>query len=101
MPKEEIYNYQQLDKMKPGNDKVSFYAVVLDAQFPHKSFKSDKYLCSLKIADQSSIINKKDDGSVDFSTLVLFANKFEDLPVSQKIGEIIRVHRAGVGMYKN
>jgi hypothetical protein len=31
--------------------------------------------------------------------LVLFANKFEDLPVSQRIGDIIRVHRATISEY--
>jgi hypothetical protein len=31
----------------------------------------------------------------------MFANKFEDLPVSQRVGDIIRVHRASVGIFKN
>lgn len=30
----------------------------------------------------------------------MFANKFEDLPISQRVGDIIRIHRASVGMYK-
>ena len=45
--------YQTLDACKPGTDKVYIYGVILDAQFPHKSFKSDKYVCSMKITDQS------------------------------------------------
>ena len=45
-------------------------------------------------------IDKKEDGHVEFCTLVMFANKFEDLPISQRVGDIIRVHRASVGNYK-
>ena len=94
------YEYKELSKYEPGSDKIHFYAVILDAQFPHKSFKSDKYLCSFKIADASCLIDKKDDGHVEYCTLVIFANKFEDLPISQRVGDIIRVHRASVGMFK-
>lgn len=40
-------------------------------------------------------------GNIDFCSLVLFASKFEDLPISQKVGDIIRIHRATVGTYKS
>ena len=40
------------------------------------------------------------DGIVEHCTLVLFAKKFEDLPISQRVGDIIRVHRVNVGIYK-
>jgi hypothetical protein len=53
----------------------------------------------MKIADQSCTI-EKNTGCVNHCTLVLFANKFEDLPISQRVGDIIRVHRATVGEYK-
>ena len=98
---EKLYEYQDLDSCKQGTDKVHFYAVILDAQFPHKSFKSDKYVCSMKIADASCKIRHIDGGLVNHSTLVLFANKFEDLPISQRVGDIIRIHRATVGEYKD
>jgi hypothetical protein len=74
------YVYSELDKCSTI-EKVHFYATILDAQFPHKSFKSDKYVCSMKIADPSCIIDKTN-GWVSHCTLVLFANKFEDLPIS-------------------
>jgi hypothetical protein len=102
MPRDKnvTYKYGELNTFKAGNEKVHFYAVILDAQFPHKSYKSDKYVCSLKIADPSCKIDKADQGTVEYCTLVLFANKFEDLPVSQRVGDIIRVHRASVGFYR-
>ena len=93
------YTYNTLKECAIGSSKLHFYAVILDAQFPHKSFKSEKYVLSLKIADQSCNIDRVD-GTIDFCTLVLFANKFEDLPISQRVGDIIRVHRAGVSEFK-
>jgi hypothetical protein len=54
----------------------------------------------MKIADESCKINMRD-GFVNHSSLVLFANKFEDLPISQRVGDIIRIHRASVGKYKD
>jgi hypothetical protein len=45
------YEYKQLSKCEIGNNGVNFYGVVLDASFPHKSFKSDKFICSLRVAD--------------------------------------------------
>ena len=56
----------------------------------------------MKICDQSCPIKKdgQEAGHVDYSTLVLFANKFEDLPISQRIGDIIRVHRASYQIWK-
>ena len=46
-----VYTYNTLKECELGSSKVHFYAVILDAQFPHKSFKSEKYVLSLKIAD--------------------------------------------------
>ena len=100
MSKDSTYTYTDLKSANAGNDKVHFYAVILDAQFPHKSFRSEKYVVSFKIADASMNIDKKEDGHVEFCTLVMFANKFEDLPISQRVGDIIRVHRSSVGLYK-
>ena len=40
-------------------------------------------------------------GVVDFISIVFFADKFEDLPVCQRVGDIIRVHRATVATYKD
>lgn len=71
----------------------------MDASFPHKTFggKSDHYVCTLKIADPEQDIS--DDGVIETCTVVFFASKFEELPICQKIGQIIRVHRATVTEY--
>eukprot|EP00349_Pseudokeronopsis_sp_Brazil_P004637 CAMPEP_0202971470 /NCGR_PEP_ID=MMETSP1396-20130829/27743_1 /ASSEMBLY_ACC=CAM_ASM_000872 /TAXON_ID= /ORGANISM="Pseudokeronopsis sp., Strain Brazil" /LENGTH=165 /DNA_ID=CAMNT_0049700903 /DNA_START=164 /DNA_END=661 /DNA_ORIENTATION=+ len=51
----------------------------------------------MKVADTSMAVDKE--GVSQFCSLVIFAKKFEDLPLSQRIGDIIRVHRATVGQY--
>jgi hypothetical protein len=48
----------------------------------------------MRIVDIQQPMDK--DGVVEFCTLVFFARRFEDLPISQRIGDIIRVHRAHV-----
>jgi Telomeric single stranded DNA binding POT1/CDC13 len=90
------YKYTKLkDCNQDGEvDLFHFYAVVLDASFPHKSFKSDRYIVTLKIADPDQSIDKE--GVVEHCTLMMFAKKFEDLPICQRVGDIIRVHRAHV-----
>jgi len=79
-----------------------FYAVVIDATFPYKT-NSERYICSLKIVDPSlHIKNQKGTGDAsDYATLVLYAKRFEDLPIIQRIGDIIRVHRATLRLYNN
>lgn len=81
-------------------DSVNFYAVVLDATYPHQSHKSKKYLATLKVADMTSRMDGKL-GTADFISIVFFADKFDDLPKLQKVGDIIRVHRATVATYKD
>jgi hypothetical protein len=42
----------------------------------------------------------KKDGTLETCTMVVFANKFEDCPIVQRVGDIIRVHRAAVSQYQ-
>ena len=73
--------------------------MVLDATFPHQSFKSKKFLTTFKVADSTNRMDSL--GVVDFITIVFFADKFDDLPICQRVGDIIRVHRATVSTYKD
>jgi len=52
----------------------------------------------MRIADPHSQIDGE--GIVKYCTLMFFAKRFEDLPISQRVGDIIRVHRAYVQEYK-
>jgi hypothetical protein len=77
-----------------------FYGVVIDATFPYKT-NSDRYICSLKVVDPSLYLkSQKGTGDAsDYATLVLYAKRFEDLPIIHRIGDIIRVHRATLRLY--
>lgn len=76
--------------------------MVIDATFPYKT-NQERYICSLKIVDPSLYIkNQKGSGdSSDYATLVLYAKRFEDLPIIQRLGDIIRVHRATLRLYNH
>jgi Telomeric single stranded DNA binding POT1/CDC13 len=81
-------------------DPQHVYGVVIDATFPYKT-NQDRYICSLKIVDPSLYVKtQKGTGDAsDFATLVLYAKRFEDLPIISKLGDIIRVHRATLRLY--
>jgi hypothetical protein len=78
-----------------------FYATIIDATFPYKTNKQ-RFICSLKIVDPSiHIKGQKSGGKDDYATLVLYANKFEDLPIVHRVGDIIRVHRAILRLHEH
>ena len=93
------YKYQALSECQAAalEETLNFYAIILDASYPHLA-SNGRYTCTLKIAEPEAI---EHDVLTNNYTLVMFANKFEDLPVSQRVGEIIRVHRATVSEYKD
>jgi hypothetical protein len=83
-------------------DPQHFYATIIDASFPYKT-NQDKYICSLKVVDASlHVKNQKGTGDGgDYATVVLYAKRFEDLPIVQRIGDVIRVHRATLRLYNH
>ena len=84
-----------------SGDPQHFYGVIIDATFPYKVNKQT-YVCSLKVVDPSVHIKsaKGTGDSSDYATVVIYSNKFEDLPIIHRVGDIIRVHRAIVRIYK-
>jgi hypothetical protein len=55
-------------------------------------------MVTMRIADPDQAFDRE--GVVETCSLVMFAKNFEDLPICQRVGDIIRVHRAYVGEYK-
>lgn len=97
------YEYTELAKVSlSASDSHNVYGIVIDAAFPHK-VAEDKYVCSLKIVDPSlhskPTQHKATDN--DFATVVIYGKRFEDIPIVSKVGDIIRLHRATLRMYKN
>jgi hypothetical protein len=68
--------------------------VIVDATFPYK-VNADRFICSLKVVDPT--LHQK--GA--YASVVIYANKFEDLPIVHRLGDIIRVHRANMRIYQN
>jgi len=93
------YEYQELAKASlTSNDHQHVYGVIIDASFPYKVNK-EKYICSLKIVDPS--LNASSKGNDNYATVVIYAKRFEDLPIVHRIGDLIRLHRATLRLYNN
>jgi len=82
-----------------SGDPCYFYGVIIDASFPYKSSK-EKYICSIKIVDPS-LHFKGGKETNEYATLILYAKRFEDLPIIHRVGDIIRIHRAVVRLYNH
>ena len=92
------YDYTELGKASlTTSDSQHVYGVIIDATFPYKVNQS-LYVCSLKIVDSS--LNAGTKGS-SWANVVIYAKRFEDLPIVLRLGDIIRLHRATLRMYND
>ena len=78
--------------------------LIVDASFPYKT--QARWVVSLRVVDQTLYTksqSKTGDEANDSAQVVFYAKNFEDLPIAQRIGDIIRVHRAKVsgGKFKS
>ena len=90
------YDYTELAKASlTSNDYNHVYGVIVDATFPYKVNQS-LYVCSLKIADSS--LNASSKGG-NYAQAVIYAKRFEDLPIVLRLGDVIRLHRATLRMH--
>lgn len=95
--------YTPLAEARIGDDdQISLYAVIIDAGSPYKNNAHNKFICTMKVVDQTlhsstQGANKK----VQHALCTFFSKRYEDLPVARKIGDIIRIHRALVKEYNN
>jgi len=93
------YEYTELAKVSlTTSERVHVYGVIIDATFPYK-VTSDKYVCSLKIVDPTLHAKGGKPTDNDWASVVIYANKFEDLPIISKVGDIIRLHRANLRIH--
>ncbi len=82
--------------------RINLYAVVLDASAPYYKDKIGKYLCTLKLIDETvcpGLPHKsKKNGNI---VATFFAKTAGELPQPTKIGSIIRVHRGQTKKHKD
>jgi hypothetical protein len=89
------YEYVELSKASlASSEPCHFYGVIVDATFPYK-VHADRFICSLKVIDPT--LNSKN--KQDFAQVIIYARRFEDLPIVHRLGDIIRVHRANLRPY--
>jgi len=89
------YEYAELSKVSlVSADPCHIYGVIVDANFPYK-VNSERYIISLKIIDPT--LNQKTKN--EYATVVIYAQRFEDLPIVHRLGDIIRIHRANLRLY--
>jgi hypothetical protein len=46
-------------------------------------------------------LNPKNKGGNDYAQVVIYAKRFEDLPIIHRLGDIIRIHRANLRIYNS
>ncbi len=99
MSKKDEYKYSNLLGMSEKNTKpVHFYGTIVDSSFPYKTDK--RHVVTCKVVDHS-LVKKGNLSEKDYVTVVFYAKNFEDLPIIQRVGDIIRVHRAEFHYYND
>lgn len=102
----EKYKYTELAKVSGTSlESCNFYGVIVDASFPYKKTIKSKstgqsdqmFICTMKIIDPSQFTAAK---GFQYSQLVIYATKLEDLPFVHRLGDVIRVHRADMKFYQ-
>lgn len=89
------YEYVELNKASlTSSEPVHFYGVIIDATFPYK-VNAERFICSLKVVDPT--LHAKG----QYASVVIYATRFEDLPIVHRLGDIIRVHRANMRIYQS
>jgi hypothetical protein len=89
------YDYTDIREVSLTSDeKFNLYGVIIDACFPYqfvtKNNSEKLFMCTLKVIDPTHYAKG------EFAQIVLYANKFEDLPIVQRLGDVIRIHRAKI-----
>lgn len=93
------YEYTELAKVAlTTTDFAHIYGVIIDATFPYKVADS-RYIVSIKIIDPTLHSKGGKPSDNDYATVVLYADKFESLPIISRVGDIIRIHRASLRLH--
>jgi len=80
------------DLVKEEKDRINFYGIILDCSAPYYSPLIEKYLCTIKLIDET-INPSKTKRESQFLTVTVFSKTVTKLPAPAKVGSIIRVHR--------
>ncbi|CAI2358908.1 unnamed protein product [Moneuplotes crassus] len=79
---------------------INMYTVVIDSNYPYnlkhlrEMQDSSKFVCGIKVIDSSLYKEGARRNSPKFATVVVIGDRMEDMPVTRKIGDILRIQKA-------
>lgn len=94
--------YSKLDELvNAEKDRVNLYGAVLDCSAPYFMQKPAKYVCTVKLIDESIHPGASSKNAPEFLSATFFAKTAADLPQPTKVGSILRIHRGQCKKYKD
>lgn len=94
------YAYRTLKSLlKSELDRVNVYAAVLDCSGTYYVRPVDKYVCTIKLIDET--LNPRTGGGYGFMNVTMFSRSALKLPQPAKIGSILRIHRGQTKINKD
>ena len=88
------YFYHKLkDLIKEELDRINLYGVVMDCSGTYYIEKAEKYVCTIKLIDDTLNPDTASKGTPEYLTATMFAKTAAQLPQPTKIGSILRIHR--------
>ncbi len=86
------------DLVSDEQDRVHIYALILDCSAPYYLDPTAKYLCTLKLIDES--VNPEAGGTQGWFSATIFAKTADELPRANKVGTVARIHRGQTKRFK-
>jgi len=95
------YVYEKLaDLIKGEKSRVNTYAIVLDSSAPYYMPAISRYLCTMKLIDDSLNPKEATGKKPAFMHVTFFSKEKSHVPQHAKMGAIIRIHRGDVKKYE-
>ena len=82
-------------------DRVNLYGAILDCSAPYYMDKTGKYLCTVKLIDETINPDVKNKAAPENLSVTFFSKTAADLPQATKIGSILRIHRGQSKKFKD
>ncbi len=81
------------DLLNNEKERAYLYAVVLDCSGTYYVDGLDKYLCTMKLIDETVNPGSSAKSGPQWVTATMFAENASQLPLARKVGSVIRIHR--------
>lgn len=89
------YEYEKLSDVKrhPNYDRLNTFGIILDASLPYYLKDLGKYLCTVKITDET-LMNDEVNCQKRYVNVTIMSNSYDmSIPIISNIGDILRLHR--------